>query len=448
MLPVIVRQAERGVRTLPPHVRWGAAITELREDLEGDPDRGPACLGEYLEGIPEGDAPEAIQDLVAAHLDVSWRKGCGRPLEDYVEVFAARFSVLRSPADIPAELVEDEFLVRHALPGGDAPRLAEYARRFPGRPEVMTLLERRCLSGGRYVKLRKLGQGAMGEVWEARDPASPRLVAIKQPRADLVDAPQAIERFVAEARLTLGLDHPGVVAADELVQDEGAAPYLVMKLFCGEPLSARIQDYHHPTTIRTRAARRCLFDELLQGLVTVCDAVAHAHSRGVLHQDLKPGNVLIGSAGAAAVLDWGMAIACDDRTIVGTPEYMAPEQADGKADASSDVFGLGAILYEVLTGRPPHQWGGGERPGDWRRVVREAAVERPRRRSSRVPRALERICLTALAQDHSARFPDAGTMAEALRSFVGEVASVGPDAPRLWAGLRWLRRVFTLPGSP
>ena len=443
ILPGLVRQAQRGSREPPPRARWEAALRELRARLARDPDLAIGHLCDYLDGIPPEDAPEAAQDLIAEHLDCAWRSGRRTYLEDYAVAFGARFQSLASPAALPAELVEDEFLARHALPGGDAPSLEEYRGRFPGRRDVRALLERRCLREGRYVKLGRLGRGALAEVWEARDRQLHRLVAVKEPRAELAVSDEILRRFLEEAAIATRLDHPGIVGVHEVFL-EGGVPHCVMRLVRGRSLAERIRELHHPATFRARSETRLLRTELLRSFAAVCGAVAHAHSRGVVHRDLKAGNVMVGPLGETAVLDWGMATLMKAGSvtgeIAGTPEHMPPEQAGGRADARSDVFGLGAVLYEVLTGAPPHEWPRGVRPLDWERTVREARVIRPRKCSPGVPRALEAICLTALARDPRDRYPGAREVLRSLRSYMDRGSGWASGESRLAAGRRWLGR--------
>ena len=420
MLLPLIRDAELETREPPPYARWGAVTGELRADLEREPGRPGALLLEYLEGIEPAHHAEALQDLIAEHLRLTWRRGGRILLEAYVRLFGARFEVLARTAALPAELIEDEFLARCALPGGDAPALAEYERRFPGRPEALAPLRRRLL-GERYVKLTRLGRGAAGEVWEARDRRAEQLVAIKQLRPEWAEQPQVLDSFAREAAITASLDHPGIVPVLEFVREPDSAPYLVMGLVRGRPLSDLIGDYHHPKLCRTRREKRELWHGLLDAFETLCAATAHAHSRGVLHRDLKPGNVRVEPGGAAVILDWGLATRVHDAAreeptdAIGTPECMAPEQVEGRADERSDVFGLGAILHELLTGRPLRTWATGTRPPDWKRVVLERPLIPPRRLNARVPRDLERLCQGTLALDPDQRPASAMVLLRGLR---------------------------------
>ncbi|MBX3468806.1 MAG: serine/threonine protein kinase, partial [Planctomycetes bacterium] len=198
---------------------------------------------------------------------------------------------------------------------------------------------------GPYEVLRELGRGGMGVVYEVRDPALPRRLALKLilDRAD----PDALARFSREVELLARVRHPGVVAV-HAVGHAPEGPFVLMDLVEGEPLSRLVGRLD---------ARRAV--EVVRGL---CDAVGALHAQGVLHRDLKPQNVIVRPDGAPVLLDFGLARCAWGpgrltRTgdVLGTPRYMAPEQAEGRGapDARVDVYGLGAILFELLAGAPP-----------------------------------------------------------------------------------------------
>ncbi len=446
ILPLIVHYAERGERQADRYANWVAAVQRLRDDWEEDNDLDVPQLREYLQGIAEEDGAEALQDLIAEHMRLAWQAGRGTRLETYLEAFGREFEELTSSAVVPADLVEDEFLARYSMPHGDTPSFEEYEERFPARFDVIERLKKRCLGGGRYVKLQKRGQGAMGDVWEAYDHHLCRSVAIKEPKPGLSDSPEILRRFAEEARVTAGLGHTSIVAVHEYEQENDDPPFYVMRLVNGQSLNEQISDYHQPPVERSPGERRLLWHRLLQSFVTVCDVIAYAHAQQVLHRDLKPGNVLVGQFGETVILDWGMAKrmpsgaaastagACavprrgeatqrglDEtpaRIVAGTPQYMAPEQTNGIADARSDVFGLGAMLYEILTNRTPHDWADGSVPADWQRIVREAQFPPPRRLNPRSPRALEAICLMALQRDPTKRYQRADELAQDMRRYL------------------------------
>jgi tRNA A-37 threonylcarbamoyl transferase component Bud32 len=455
---LLARYSEHGQREADRYAAWLAALQQLRGDWASGKRPGARQLLDYLKDVLEEHRVDALPDLIAEHLRLTWQVANGTTLEVYLTELGREFAELDSPAVVAAELVEDEFLARYQLPHGDAPSLREYEKRFPARPDVIELLARRCLDGGRFVKFHKRGLGACGEVWEAHDHGSPRSkarspVAIKEPRGSLTDRAEALQRFAEEASVTAALEHPGIVTLRELQPVDGGEPIFLMRLVDGKTFAESSRDFHATTAERTPQEQRLMQDQLLQAFVVVCDAMAYAHARGVLHRDLKPGNIVVESqvplshrigeeSGVrAAILDWGMAarvslasvIGPPSGVIVGTPDYMPPEQADGRADARSDVFGLGAVLYEVLTGQSPHGWSEGSRPADWMCAVREARFQPPRRLCPQTPRALEAICMKALAREPKHRYQSAAELAKDVRRYLTD------DPVSAWVEPLWIR---------
>lgn len=208
-------------------------------------------------------------------------------------------------------------------------------------------------SPGAFRLLEQIGSGGMGEVRSARQESLHRIVALKQLRRQIADDPEAQQRFVAEALVTGELDHPNIVPVYELAKTEQGEPFYAMKLIRGV---AWID------VIDTKST-----EENLEILTRVCDAVAFAHSRGVLHRDLKPHNVMLGEYGEVLLVDWGLGVSMVaggnapiltvDNALAGTASYMAPEMAAGDAERigiQTDVYLLGAILFHIVTGHPPH----------------------------------------------------------------------------------------------
>jgi WD40 repeat protein/tRNA A-37 threonylcarbamoyl transferase component Bud32 len=269
---------------------------------------------------------------------------------------------------------------------------------------------------GRYVVVELIGKGGMGEVVLAYDDRLRREVAIKRLRKDQADE-DAVGRFLQEAQVTAQLDHPNIMPVYDMGTGPDGAPFFAMKRVLGRSLQEKMNDGQ----LGSMVVRMDVFRK-------ICDAIAFAHSRGVLHRDLKPGNVMVGEFGEVLVLDWGCAkmhsadeedaderqqVTSDrseidsDRTIVGsiigTPAYMSPEQAQGQVDSldeRSDVYSLGAILYALVAGRKPYS-------GTAREVLDMVAAGRvpaPRRRHPSFPRELEAIVLHAMEKDPAARY--------------------------------------------
>jgi PAS domain S-box-containing protein len=291
---------------------------------------------------------------------------------------------------------------------------------------------------GRYSFTSIHAKGGIGRVWRARDRQLNRDVALKELRPEQAGNSKMAARFVREARLTGQLEHPGIVPVYELTSRAGSnQPFYTMRFVRGGTLTNAIHAYH--------AKRKSGQDEplelvdLLTAFVAICNTVAYAHSRRVLHRDLKGDNVILGDFGEVIVLDWGLAKLMDqpdqDETdssglpgyetqdagltvqgdIIGTPAYMAPEQAEGRLneiDEHTDVYGLGAILYEILTGQPPFV-------GSNSLEVLEKAIRsnpaRPRELWPEVPPALEEICLKALARNPAERYARAEELAQAVQ---------------------------------
>jgi hypothetical protein len=280
----------------------------------------------------------------------------------------------------------------------------------------------------------------MGVVYRARHVTLQRVVALKMILAGQFAIPAAVQRFRAEAEITASLDHPHIVPIFE-VGVHGGLPFFSMKLIDGGSLASAIADSR-------RAGKSQESDRRGVRLIAqAARAVHHAHQRGLLHRDLKPANILLDSEGQAHVTDFGLAKRASGGeqltqtgTVLGTPAYMAPEQACGdRVTTGADVYALGAILYEVLTGQPPFH---GPTPLEVMMRVKQEQPARPRALSPRVDPGLELICLKCLAKDPQLRYGSAEALATDLEQWLaGAPISVRP--PSLSALLRfWLRQNF------
>lgn len=303
---------------------------------------------------------------------------------------------------------------------------------------------------GEYEIVREIARGGMGVVYEATQPGLKRPVAVKSILAGTQAGPDALARFHAEAQAAAQLRHPNIITI-HAVGSERDVPYFAMDFIAGPSLADLVKDGPLPAAAAAEL------------LAPVAEAIAHAHSRGILHRDLKPANVLLefdtamslAEARAAnfrgavpKVTDFGLAKQLQGGSeltatgaILGTPSYMAPEQAGGKKEIgpTADVYGLGAILYHLLAGRPPFQ---GETPLDTVMLVLEQEPVPPRLLNPKIPAELEAVCLKCLEKNPARRYGSARALADDLGRFNrGEPVSVkAPNVPYL--ARTWYRQYF------
>jgi serine/threonine-protein kinase len=316
----------------------------------------------------------------------------------------------------------------------------------------------------RYTLAEIHAMGGLGRVWLAYDDQIGRSVALKEIRPDRAGDAALWAGFLREARITGQLEHPNIVPVYELGRRPGTGePFYTMRLVKGRTLSEAAAAYHQQR-LRGEAGPLEL-RELLGVFVAACNAVGYAHARGVVHRDLKGRNVVLGDFGEVIVLDWGLAKVVGDPggaagsleavaegsvqaeaaqtqegQVSGTPAYMAPEQTSGTPGAvghAADIYGLGAVLYEVLTGQPPFTGGSTE---EILRRVREEAPVPPRQRCRAIPRALEAVCLKALAKQPEDRYASVQELAGEIRRWLADEPVAAYRESRLSRLLRWTRR--------
>ena len=309
-------------------------------------------------------------------------------------------------------------------------------------------------AGGRYESIRLHQTGGLGQVWLARDTAVGRDVALKTIRPEHAGARSARERFVREARVTGQLEHPSIVPLYDLAG--GDEPYYVMRFVSGRTLSEATTDYHRR---RTEVLATPLdLNALLDAFINVCRAVAFAHSREILHRDLKGQHIMVGEYGDVVLLDWGLAKRLgepDEPTgsgaegaeeseltapgsVIGTPAYMAPEvAAGGAATKASDVYGLGVILYALLAGRGPYSG-----PNAFEVVKQVVNGDPPPITAANpaAPPALVAVCRKAMARDPDGRYASAEAVATEVRRWLADEPVEAYREPFGERAARWARR--------
>jgi len=391
-----------------------------------------------------------------ADLLVRWEDECSSDAPPHVEEFCQSHECSDLLDDF-RELVAS--LEPMALVGGTEIGIGPHGD--DGAPPVTT----------RFQVKRELGRGGLGVVYLAQDLELGRDVALKAMRSAAAADPGARERFSREAKLTGRLDHPGVVAVHDLAH-AGGDPYYTMRVISGESLREAIEHLHGASPIDPVALRR-----LLRGFISACAAVAYAHSKNIIHRDLKPHNIMLGDYGETLVIDWGLAnergvrnaecgveenlssalrtphSALDETPLpppetrrsgytamgqaMGTWAYMSPEQARGDWDRvgpASDVFSLGATLYQILTGKTPYATA--DMPAD----VLAGRFPPATSIGAGVSKALDAVCQKAMAFDPSRRYADARDLAaDVERWLVDEPVSAYRD-PLMVRARRWAKR--------
>ncbi len=288
-----------------------------------------------------------------------------------------------------------------------------------------------------YEILAELGHGGMGVVYKAFQQRLSRLVALKMIRAGSLAKPEDLARFRIEAEAVAKLCHPNIIQIYD-IGEVGNLPFVALELLEGGSLDGSLK--RTPQPAKSSAVL----------LATLARAIHAAHQAGIVHRDLKPSNVLLGSDGTPKITDFGLAKRLEEEgytetgQVLGSPSYIPPEQAQGRAKEvgpAADIYALGAILYEMLTGRPPFK---GTTPLETvLQVLNEDPVP-PSRLQSQVPRDLETICLKCLAKEPHKRYQSALTLADDLDRYICDRPIHARRTPLLERGLKWVRRRPTM----
>ncbi len=304
---------------------------------------------------------------------------------------------------------------------------------------------------GHWERLEEIGRGAMGVVYRASESVTGRPAALKMLRRDCLSSLETRERFIRECQLAARLSHPNVVSVLDSGVD-GAQPYYVMELVDGEPLDRILAERSADRAVPGTDTRLIGWRSIVDAFAATADGLHHAHDRRVIHRDVKPSNLMLDRFGRLRLLDFGLACASDAAIqlvagqTIGTPRYMSPEQVEGRKDWSApatDLWSLGATLYEALSGSPPFQ---GE-PGPVMRGILTDSPRPLRELRPEIPREVERIVFQCLRKNPRLRPASAAHLAQHLRRIARNPSASSSIAAALrdirsWLAGRWRRFSF------
>ncbi len=429
---------------------WAGKIDALCDELEAAWRAGQRpSLEPLLQRLEPAKRGDALTELLRVELELRRAKGDAPVRDEYL----ARFADLEQAIDqaFDGDRGEAATAPPESAPAGGlkirCPHCHNPVELLPDAPldqvECPSCGSRFSLTGGdtgtsdantitrlgHFELVERLGMGAFGAVWKARDAQLGRIVAVKIPRRGALDAVEK-EKFLREARSMAQLRHPNIVPVHE-VGRENELLYIVSDFIRGAPLSVKIAD------------SRLSIREAAEMLAKIARALHHAHERGIIHRDLKPQNIMLDESDEPYVTDFGLAkreageiTMTLDGDVLGTPAYMSPEQARGEShqvDRTSDVFSMGVILFQLLTGELPFR---GTAHLLIQKVIHEDPPS-PRRLDHRIPRDLETICLKCLEKDPRQRYSTADLVGEDLERYLSGRPIHSRPRSRIHRGLRW-----------
>ncbi len=442
-------------------------------------------LEELLGEFPEHEQPAVLRELLAMEIELTRRQGLSPSATSYRSRFARHAQIV--------DKVLSRLGLSEQIPSADK-RVGHFSdQNPPNEASFVTLTESKIVispvasslpaNASRYSTTRLLAQGGLGLVYVAEDTELHRKVALKEIKDKFVSVPMHRQQFLFEAEVTGALEHPGVVPVHGLGTYPDGRPYYAMRLIRGVSLKEAVRRYfQHPSVNDLAdsppdattnsfldevipADRSLAFRELLARFCDVCNTLEYARSRGVLHRDLKPDNIMLGKYGETFVVDWGLAALIDvpfdqpleetllrtrlsgsgkSGSVVGTPGYMSPEQASGaeRLTSATDVYGLGATLYFLLTGQPPVSMSG--KLTEVLERVRSGNFPAPNKVRADVPAALNAVCMKALARQPAERYSSALELKRDLQRWLADEPVTVYREPWPTRARRWSKRHKTL----